>query len=82
MERTVSDIIDACGGDDALGKALGKHRTTINNWRRKGIPDRYWAKVMALTGATEAELLAANRCARGEPASSRPNSERGDRNAA
>lgn len=66
MQRTTDELVNDCGGDEALAKKCHKHRTTVNNWRRTGIPEGHWVTVAALSKATIKEIFNANRIARGE----------------
>lgn len=45
---TVDDIIDACGGKEALKVRFGASRTAIYNWRHDGIPARFWPDVVQM----------------------------------
>ena len=72
--RTVSDIIEACGGPEAIERAAGprmdkpeKPRIShwaVRKWPAIGIPDRHWPLIIKLAKATPAELHAANTEAR------------------
>lgn len=43
---TAAEIIDAFGGTRALADRLGLPRGAVANWRRLGIPARYWFSVL------------------------------------
>lgn len=40
-----ADAIDALGGYRAVAVALGENPTTVQNWRRRGIPGRFWPAI-------------------------------------
>ena len=47
-----SQIIDEFGGPVAVAKRLGAGRTAVYNWRRDGIPAKFW---LPLLDAAKAE---------------------------
>jgi hypothetical protein len=68
--RTVSEIIDDCGGPGKIAsvavKPNGKKltRDAVYKWTDIGIPERYWPLVAKLAGASIEQLFAANIAAR------------------
>lgn len=43
-----ADVIDRLGGYRAVAEALGENPTTVQNWRRRGIPGRFWPAIARL----------------------------------
>lgn len=72
--RTVTQIIEACGGPEAIEAAAGPHPTkdgkpklshwAIRKWPQSGIPEWHWPLLMGLSDLTVEELHAANEAAR------------------
>lgn len=49
--RTVSDIIDAFGGNTAMARIISKGASTVSEMRRRGRIDvTYWPKLVAAAG--------------------------------
>ncbi len=64
--RTITRIIADAGGTRTIAAAAAKTHwpilaTSIKDWRRIGIPDRYWPVLIKLANATADELMHANR---------------------
>lgn len=47
MNRTSIQIIEAFGGRWVLAKLTGANATAVTQWRRIGIPAKYWPALMA-----------------------------------
>lgn len=46
-KRTVSQIIDAFGGQAAFGRLIGKNASTASEMKRRGsIPPKYWRRIV------------------------------------
>ena len=43
-----SSIIRLLGGDRAVAQALGRKRSAVSNWSRRGIPGQYWPALARL----------------------------------
>lgn len=43
-----AEIIDGLGGYRTVAAELGENPTTVQNWRRRGIPGRFWPAVERL----------------------------------
>lgn len=64
--RTITAIIADAGGPRVIARAAAKTHwpilaTSIKDWRRIGIPDRYWPVIIKLSNASADELMHANR---------------------
>ena len=57
--KTVSDILDALGGNTAVAKLIGaKHASTVSEMRRRGsIPVEHWPKLIAASQDLDAETI-------------------------
>lgn len=64
--RTITEIIKAAGGPRAISDASadGISKDAVYKWPSIGIPDRHWALLIEMAGASPDELFAANRTAR------------------
>lgn len=52
--RTVSDIIDAFGGNTAMARIIGKGPSTVSEMRRRGRIDvTYWPALVAAAASVE-----------------------------
>lgn len=48
MSRTVSDLIEAFGGNVAVARVIGKEPSTVSEMKRAGkINPRYWPVIIA-----------------------------------
>jgi hypothetical protein len=75
--QTVSDIIEAAGGVQAVARHLpSKSRTggsaidpasTVYKWRKSGIPERHWPLIMRLAKVSIGKIFAANQRLREGP---------------
>lgn len=72
MTKSIRDIIEGAGGEQAIADRIGKTKWAVKKWPDIGIQDRYWDALIELTGTddkgapklTIAELHEANRVAR------------------
>lgn len=64
--RSISEIIKAAGGAGKIAEASNGTVTAeaVYKWTKIGIPDRHWALVMPLAGASPEEMFKANLSAR------------------
>lgn len=66
---TIYTIIAAAGGSAMIAGRLGRSRSTVNAWRRNGIPAKYWPSLVAcVPRLTTDDIMRANedliRCGR------------------
>lgn len=54
--KYIQDLFDLAGTSTKLAAALELHAYTVENWRRTGVPIRYWDKLHDLYGILPAEL--------------------------
>lgn len=54
--KTLQDIFEIAGGSTKLAAQLDIHAYTAENWRKSGIPQKYWDTLHRLYGITPAEL--------------------------
>ena len=54
--KNIQDIYSLAGGSTKLAAKLGLHAYTVENWRRAGIPLKYWDTLYNLYGVSPAEL--------------------------
>ncbi|MGH2447586.1 MAG: carph-isopro domain-containing protein [Chloroflexota bacterium] len=60
--RTVSDILDALGGDGPVAERLGLAPNSIRYWRRRGrIPSGHWSALIAMAQTVGAASIGADR---------------------
>lgn len=52
----MQDIYDLAGSSTKLAAILDLHAYTVNNWKKIGIPAKYWEKLYELYGLSPAEL--------------------------
>lgn len=52
----LQDIFDLAGSSTKLAAQLDLHAFTVENWRRAGIPQKYWDTLFELYGILPAEL--------------------------
>lgn len=45
----IPDVIDLLGGSMEAAFRLGLSQSTVSNWTRKGIPEKYWSQIITLT---------------------------------
>lgn len=69
--KTVQDIITASGGFEKIQRAacaVGNDITwwAVKKWLKNGIPEKHWAVVMKLSGASLDEMFAANEALRAQ----------------
>lgn len=62
--RCLQDIFDIAGSSTKLAAALEVHAFTAENWRRTGIPQKYWEKLYSLYGISPVELHSVYRSCR------------------
>lgn len=62
--RNVRQIIDACGGADALAERLSISGWAIHKWPKNGIPEKHWAALIDIAESSPQELFGANERAR------------------
>ena len=66
MEQTIVDsIIEHLGGSKGIRDIFGCSAAVIYNWRHRGIPTKYWAKIVK-KGITYEQLAKATEQARKE----------------
>lgn len=58
---SLQDIFDAAGSSTKLAAKLDLHAFTVENWRRCGIPQKYWDILLELYDITPAELYAVSK---------------------
>jgi hypothetical protein len=44
--KTIDDLFDLAQGSVQLAAKLNLHQTTVIQWRKIGIPIKYWSKIM------------------------------------
>lgn len=66
-KRSVTELVDAAGGADAVAMRIGKTSFAVYKWKTIGIPEYHWHILIDLIGTTPDELYRANRIARGCP---------------
>jgi hypothetical protein len=68
--RTISQIIETCGGVAAIADASGSELShwAVRKWPANGIPEKNWALIRSLIEIEPGELHAANEMARAERA--------------
>lgn len=54
--KYLEDVVQLAGSTTKLAAQLGLHAITVENWRRCGIPQKYWGKLYDLYGITPGEL--------------------------
>lgn len=62
MERSHdfhADLIRRLGGKAKLADELGLERDVLTKWHRRGIPSRYWHRVIELARGIEVTVTAA-----------------------
>lgn len=50
-----SQLIDALGGNAVVARELGAQPRAVWRWRERGIPARYWHRIVALAEAKHVE---------------------------
>lgn len=61
MERSNNlhaSLIRSLGGKAKLAEHLGLERDVLTKWHRRGIPSRYWHRVIELAGSAEIMVTA------------------------
>ncbi len=61
---SLQDIFDAAGSSTKLAAALDLHAYTVENWRRCGVPQKYWDAMFQLYQITPAELFSVTKACR------------------
>jgi len=49
-------LFDLAGNSTKLAASLDLHAYTVENWRRCGVPQKYWDKIVQLYGVSVDEL--------------------------
>lgn len=64
--KTVSEIINDCGGPKVIAASAGKKLShwAVRKWPTIGIPERHWPVLMALQPLTAEQLFIANMMAK------------------
>ena len=62
--KCLQDVFDLAGSSSKLAAQLDLHAFTVENWRRSGIPQKYWDRLHELYGITPAELYIVSKVAR------------------
>lgn len=57
---TIADIINRCGGIEAIRKAIGTTDWAVRKWPSNGIPEKHWAVLRSLGAVTADELHRVN----------------------
>lgn len=42
----IGEIIEKAGGELALAMRFKLHQTSVSNWKKKGIPEKYWKEII------------------------------------
>lgn len=45
----ISDVLELLGGSMKIAFKLGLSQSTVSNWVRKGIPEKYWSEIIRLS---------------------------------
>lgn len=59
--KNLQDIFDRAGSSTKLAAALNIHAYTAENWRRCGIPQKYWDKLKLLYGLSPDDIFNVNK---------------------
>lgn len=62
--KCLHDIFELAGSSTKLAAELDLHAYTVENWRRCGIPIKYWDKMYSLYGITPGELHSVTKACR------------------
>jgi len=67
--RTVQDIIELCGGRDAIANEAAAREQALSawavkKWPRNGIPEKHWELIRALSGVSVETIYEANNALR------------------
>lgn len=54
--ETLQDLFERAGSSSHIAVALGLHAFTVENWRRNGVPHKYWDPIMEKYNVSAAEL--------------------------
>lgn len=60
----IQDVYDAAGSSLKLAAALDVHQVTVEGWRRAGIPQKWWDRLLELYQITPAELYSVTKSCR------------------
>lgn len=55
--RYLQDIFELAGGSTKLAARLNVHTYTVENWRRTGIPQKYWEAICKHYDVSPGELF-------------------------
>ena len=47
--KKFEDLLEACGGSLNLAYKLGVRQGTVEGWRSRGVPLKYWEKINKIT---------------------------------
>lgn len=63
----VKELITQAGGPSAIGRGVGISPQAVVKWRRNGIKDNHWTRLMAmLPGLSASDLVAINQSTRAQ----------------
>jgi hypothetical protein len=54
--ETLRDIFDLAGSSTQLAAKLNLHAFSVENWRRNGVPFKYWEPLIKMLGITPTDL--------------------------
>lgn len=54
--ENLKDIFEIAGSSTQLAATLHLHTQTVENWRRNGVPAKYWLPIMEVYGITAEQL--------------------------
>lgn len=76
--QTVSDLIEALGGNSAFGRIIGKRPSTASEMKRRGsIPVEYWPAVTAAARGVGMQIQYSDLVAMHVPSPPAPTPEQG-----
>ena len=58
--KNVDDIFELAGGSVHLSSKLDVHQTTVLQWRKIGVPIKYWATIIDWLKVSAQDLFAAS----------------------
>ena len=64
-------IIDAFGGNTALGRLVGRSDSAVSRWRDNGIPPSFWPLILDLADAHDLDEINIDELRAGLPRDSR-----------
>jgi len=63
--KTITDLIELCGGDLTVAFTLTRHQQTVKRWAKRGkVPKIYWHKLAELAGVDYANVKALHKTKR------------------